>query len=57
MIYNPEIGMIKIPWNNDTTEEMNCFNAHAGGRWNLTVQCIVNKQIWKLYILGIRCGH
>ena len=32
MIYNPEIGMIKISWNNDTTEEMNCFNAHAGGR-------------------------
>ena len=23
----------------------------------LTVQCIVNKQIWKLCILGITCGY
>ena len=40
-------------WSNDTTESQKekkaCFNAHAGGKWNLTVQCIVSKQI--------RCGH
>ena len=38
---------------NDTTESQKekkaCFNAQAEGKWNLTVQCIVNKQI--------RCGH
>ena len=34
-----------------------CFNAHAGGKWNLPVQCIVNKQIWKVHILAIRCGN
>ena len=37
--------------NNDTTESQKakktCFNAHAGGKWNFTVQCIVNKQIWE----------
>ena len=40
-------------WRNDTTEsqkeKMACSDAHAGGKWNLTVQCIVSKQI--------RCGH
>ena len=39
--------------NNDTTENQKekkvCFNAYAGGK--LTVQ------IWKIYTLGIRCGH
>ena len=38
---------------NDTTERENekktCFNAHAGRKLNLTLQCIVSKQI--------RCGH
>ena len=38
---------------NDTTESQKekkaSFNAHAGGKWNLTFQCIVSKQI--------RCGH
>ena len=52
MIYNTRNG------NNETTEsqkeKMTCFNAHAGGKWNLTVQCIVNNQIWNLYFLGIR---
>ena len=27
------------------------YMTYAGGKWNLTVQCIVNKQIWKVYIL------
>ena len=53
MIYNT-----KNP-NNDTTEsqqeEKTYFNAHAGGK--LTIQCIVNKQIWELHILEIKCGH
>ena len=52
MIYNTK------NWNNDATESQRekktCFNVHAGGK--LTVQCIVNKQIWKVYILGIGCG-
>ena len=30
-------------------EKKACFNDHAGGKWNLNVQCIVGKQI--------RCGH
>ena len=34
---------------NDTTESQKekkpCFNAHAGRKWNLTVECIVSKQI------------
>ena len=38
---------------NDTTESQKekkaCFNAHAEGKWNLAVECIVNKQIG--------CGH
>ena len=38
---------------NDTAESQKekktCFNAIAGGKRNLTVQCIVSKQI--------RCGH
>ena len=34
----PKVTKIKI-----------CFNGHAGGKRNLTVQCIVSKQI--------RCGH
>ena len=38
---------------NNTTEtqkkKKTCFNAHAGGKWNLAVQCILSKQI--------RCGH
>ena len=38
---------------NDTTEsekeKKTCFNAHTEGKRNLTVQCIVSKQI--------RCGH
>ena len=46
---------------NDTIESQKekkeIFNAHAGGKWNLTVQCIVNKQIWKVHILGIRYGQ
>ena len=29
-------------------EKKTCFNAHAGGKWNLAAQCIVSKQI--------RCG-
>ena len=41
MIYNTK------NLNNDTAESQKekntCFNAHVGG--NLTVQCIVNKQI------------
>ena len=45
--------------NNDTTESQKekktCFNAHAGEK--VTVQSTVNKQIWKVYILGIGCGH
>ena len=47
MIYNPRNQ------SNDTTEshkeKKTCFNAHAGGKWNLTVQCKESKQI--------RCGH
>ena len=27
-------------------------SAHAEGKWNLTVQRIVNKKIWKVDILG-----
>ena len=38
---------------NDITEsekeKKTCFNAHARGKGNLTVQCIVSKQI--------KCGH
>ena len=38
---------------NDTTESQKeksiCFNTHAGGKQNVTLQCIVSKQI--------RCGH
>ena len=38
---------------NETTEYQKektiCFNAHTGGKWNLTVQCAVSKQI--------RCSH
>ena len=30
-------------------EKKACFNAHAGGKWNMTAQRIVSKQI--------RCGH
>ena len=30
-------------------EKKNCFNALVTGKWNLTVQCIVSKQV--------RCGH
>ena len=45
--------------NNDATEKekekKTLFNAHAGGK--LTVQCIRNKNIGKVYILGIGCGH
>ena len=41
-------------WSNDTTESQKekiktCFNAHAEEKWNLTVQCIVGKQM--------RSGH
>ena len=44
MIYNTK------NWNNDTTESQKkrCFNAHAGGKRNLILQCIASKQI--------RCG-
>ena len=53
MIYNTKNQ------SNDTTESQKekktCFNARAGGK--LTVQCIVNKQVYKACILGIRCGH
>ena len=28
---------------------------HAWGKWNVTVQYIVNKQIWNVYILRIGC--
>ena len=52
-IYNTKIRI------NDTTESQKekktCFNAQAGGK--LTVQYIVNKQIWKVYILGIGSSH
>ena len=47
MIYNTKNR------NNDTTESQKekntCFNVHAGEK--LTVQCIVNTQIWKVHIL------
>ena len=49
MIYDPEIGIIKIPWNNDATESQKesqtCFNVHPVGKRNLTVRSIANKQI------------
>ena len=38
---------------NDTAEswreKKTCFNTYAGGKSNLTVQCIISKQL--------RCGH
>ena len=41
--------------NNDTTESQKekktCFDAHAGGKWNLTIQCILSKQNSVLIIL------
>ena len=43
---------------NDLTQrKKTCFNAQAGRKLNLTVQCIVNKQIRKVYMLGIKCGQ
>ena len=38
-------------------EKKASFNVHVGGKLNLTIQCIANKKIWKVHILGIRCGH
>ena len=43
---------------NDTTESQKekktCFNAHAGGKRNLTLQCMVRKQIKDFVIKKLR---
>ena len=47
MQLTPEIGVMiqqKV-----RKKKKTCFSAYAGGKRNLTVQCIVSKQI--------RCGH
>ena len=47
MMYNT-----RNPSNNTTESQKEnkiCFNANAGGKWNLTVQCTLSKQI--------RCSH
>ena len=47
MIYNTRNTESQKYRKSESQKEKNiCFNAHAGGKQNLTLQCIVSKQIW-----------